>query len=217
MSSSRARALVVVGVGLFTIVALVAGRAVTEARHELVLAQEHQSENRPLRAIEHYRRALRWWFPWTPHEPEAASSLRALAEELEAAGEIDSALLAWRSLIGGMEASRLPFDVQDPRREHAKDQIARLLVLQGATGIDASLTEERLQAEHRESLDRRVGPDPLWGAVLVVGFTLWLVGLVLLISRGFDRRGRLVWSAARGPASGAIVGFVSFVLGLLFA
>ena len=129
MKSNRSRAVVLGIVAVATLVALVAARAVTEARNELELALRYQSEDRPLRAIEHYRRSLRWSFPGSPYEPEAASGLRAIAEELEAAGEIDGALLAWRSLIGGMEASRLPFDVQDSRRDHAKDEIARLLVL----------------------------------------------------------------------------------------
>ena len=217
MRSGRSRALLVVGIGVIALVALVAGRAVTDARSELDLARSFRGDGSPLRAVEHYRRALRWSFPWSPYEPEAAAELGSLAEELEAAGDVGGALLAWRSLVGGMAASRSPFETRDPRREHAKDEIARLLALRGGEGIDANLAPERLEAKHRQLLDREVAPDPFWGTVLVLGFALWLGGLVLLIGRGFDPQGRLVWSAARGPASGALVGLVSFVLGLLFA
>ena len=77
--------------------------------------------------------------------------------------------------------------------------------------------EEPPGADHRRLLDEQVAPHPLWGTLLLAGFALWLVSLLLIIRRGFDPAGKLVWPAARGPLSSALVGLASFVLGLLFA
>jgi hypothetical protein len=46
---------------------------------------------------------------------------------------------------------------------------------------------------------------------------MWIVSLVLLIRRGFDPLGSPRWPEARAPIWGALVGFASFVLGLIFA
>jgi hypothetical protein len=213
----RSRAALVVALGLAVIAVVTLGRAVTAARAELQSARSYRDEAQPARATEHYRRSLRWSFPFTPYVAPAASELATLAEGLEAEGDPAGALLAWRSLAGGLAASRFIYSGADPARERAKGQIARLLALEGGAAIDANLTPEKLAADHRRLLDEEVAPHPVWGTLLLAGFALWLVSLLLIIQRGFDVSGKLVWPTARGPLSGAFVGLLSFVLGLLFA
>ena len=50
-----------------------------------------------------------------------------------------------------------------------------------------------------------------------MGMAVWVGALALMAWRGFDSAGRFHWASARGPLWGAILGFVSFTLGLLFA
>ncbi len=172
---------------------------------------------RTTRAVEHYRRALRWSLPLDPVADEAIASLESIARASEAEGDQGIALLAWRSLAGGLAARRSLYAGAHPDRERAKNEIARLMSQTETAAIDAGLGQERLASEHRSLLERLPSPDPLWATVLVVGFALWLASLLLLIGRGFDSEGKPRRPALRAPLWGALAGFVSFVLGLAFA
>ena len=209
--------MVVAALGLAIAAGVALGRAVTEARAELDAAKSHREEGRFARATEHYRRSLRWSFPLSPYPAEAVADLEAIARELEKEDDLEGALLAWRSLAGGLAATRFMYSGVDPARERAKDEIARLLAREGGVAMDANLTPERLAADHRRLLDEDASPHPFWGTLLLAGFALWIASLAWLIQRGFDRSGNLVPRAARGPASLALVGLASFVLGLFFA
>lgn len=217
MKSSRSRTMVVAALGLAIAAGVALGRAVTEARAELDAAKSYREEGRFARATEHYRRSLRWSFPLSPYPAEAVADLEAIARELEKEDDLEGALLAWRSLAGGLAATRFMYSGVDPARERAKDEIARLLAREGGVAMDANLTPERLAADHRRLLDEDASPHPFWGTLLLAGFALWIASLAWLIQRGFDRSGNLVPRAARGPASLALVGLASFVLGLFFA
>ncbi len=217
MSSLRARSGIVTGIAVLTLFALLFGRVASESREELAAANAYRHEGRPSRAIEHYRRSIRWALPWSPYHAEAISELESLAKALEAEGDNDLALLAWRSLSGGIAATRTLYSRSDPARENANDQIARLLAMDQAAAVDSRLSAEQLAADHRRLLSDEVSPDPFWGLVLLSGMAVWVGALVLLARRGFDSAGRFHWPTARGPVWGALLGFVSFAIGLLFA
>ena len=202
---------------ILAVLALVGWRLVSEGRAELAKAATHHEAGQVTRASEHYRRSLRWSLPFGPTRAEAIGGLESLARSAEADGDRAGALLAWRSLLGGLAARRFLYSPANPSRERAKDELARLVALDEKAAIDAGLSPERVGAEHRDLLDREASPDPLWGTFLLAGFALWIVSLVLLIRRGFDPRGRPRWPEARTPIWGALVGFASFVLGLIFA
>lgn len=205
---------------LLVVVALVGiavGRATVRSRAELRMAETHHQEGKPLVAIEHFRRTLRWSFPLSPFRGRAISGLESVAAELEEAEDRAGALRAWRSLVGGIAATRSMYSGADPATERAKDAIARLMALEGGAPIDANLSPDKVTADHRHLLTRDVSPHPLWGTVLLFGFALWIASLVLVINRGFDSAGKLRWPAVRVPASSALVGLLSFVVGLLLA
>jgi hypothetical protein len=200
-----------------TLAALVLWRVASESSTELTAAQAYRDDDRPLRAVEHYRRAVRWSLPLSPHTAEAVAALQSIAAQLEEDGDVAGALLAWRSLSGGLAATRFLYAGSNPARENANDQIARLVSLDRSAAIDANLNAEQLTADHRRLLSEEVSPDPWWGTLLLLGMAIWVGALVLLATRGFDSSGRFHWASARGPIWGALIGFVSFTLGLLFA
>jgi hypothetical protein len=208
---------IVAGIAIIAVLALLFGRVASEAREELAAARAYRHDDRPDRAIEHYRRSIRWALPLSPYQAEAVSELESLAKELEAEGDTDLALLAWRSLSGGIAATRTLYSGSQPVREKANDQIARLLARDRSAGVDARLSVEQLAADHRRLLSDRRSPDPFWGLVLLSGMAVWVGALLLLARRGFDSTGRFHWATARGPVWGALLGFLSFALGLLFA
>ena len=196
---------------------LLVWRVAAESRSELAAADAYRQAHRLDRAVERYRRAIRWSWPGSMNTAEAVTALESIANELEAGGDIPGALLAWRSLSGGLAATRSLYSGEDPDRENAHDQIARLVALVPGAAIDTNLSNERLVADHRRLLDEEVSPDPWWGALLLVGMATWVGALVLLVRRGFDSAGRFHWAGARGPIWGALAGLVSLALGLLFA
>ena len=217
MKPLRSGAALLVAICVVALSGIMLGRAVAGARRELAEAEAYQEEGQLLSAIEHHRRALRWSFPLSPFRERAVAGLESIARELEESDDRVGALLAWRSLLGGISASRFVYSRKDADAERAKDEIARLLALEGRAAIDASLDSEKLAAVHRHLLAEEVSPQPFGATLLLVGFALWLGSLVLLINRGFTAAGRFLWPAARTPLSSALAGLVSFVVGLLLA
>lgn len=217
MSSTWARSGIVAGIAVIALLAVLLGRVAFESRRELAAANAYRHDGRPGHAIEHYRRSIRWALPLSPYQAEAISELESLAKELEAKGDTDRALLAWRSLSGGIAATRTLYSGSQPARENANDHIARLLSKDRSAAVDARLSAEQLAADHRRLLRDEVSPDPFWGFLLFLGMAVWVGALFFLARRGFDSAGRLHWATARGPVWGALLGFVSFALGLLFA
>lgn len=217
MKSIWERSGVAAAFAVVALLALLLGRVGFESSRELDAANAHRQEGRSGLAIQHYRRAIRWAFPLSPYSAEAIAELGSLAEELEAEGDRAGALLAWRSLSGGLAATRYLYARSNPARESANAQIARLLAMDRSAAIDASLSDEQLAADHRRLLSGEISPNPFWGALLLLGMAVWVGALVLMARSGFDSAGRFRWASARGPFWGALVGFVSFALGLLFA
>ena len=196
----------VVATALLSIVILaVPVRVARESRTELSSATAAATSGDHVRATDHYRRALRWWLPIIGSREAAIAGLEDIARTREAAGDRDGALLAWRSIVGGLASTRTLYSSPSRASERAKNEIARLAVREDDAG------------SYRALLDRKIAPEPLGGTFLVFGFLLWLASLVLLIGRGFDRLGRLDPQAAHVPLLGALAGFASFVIGLLFA
>jgi hypothetical protein len=200
-----------------TLGALLLWRVASASRTELATAHAYRHDDRPALAVEHYRRAIRWSLPLSSNTLEAVSALESIASVLEADGDVAGALLAWRSVSGGLAATRFLYSRTNPARENANEQIARLVAMDRSVAIDANLSTEQLAADHRRLLDEKVSPDPWWGTLLLLGMATWVGALVLLAWRGFDSAGRFRWAGARGLIWGALAGFVSFALGLLFA
>lgn len=214
MSLLRHRTTVVVLAASALVLALMLGRAVSESRAELASARSHRHGGELLRAVEHYRRALRWSFPLSPYTSEAVFEIEACAAELEDAGDRSGALLAWRSLLGGTVATRLFLAPAGPPIARARSEIARLAALDA----DArSETGPRAEPRIAESQSIGVTPDPLWGTLLLFGFATWLASLSVLTRRGFDGAGRLRWPTARAPIWTALAGLLAFLLGLSLA
>ncbi|MEM7436228.1 MAG: hypothetical protein AAF436_13805 [Myxococcota bacterium] len=192
------------------------GRSWNTARHEWASGQAAEADGRDAAAIGHYRRAMRWTFPLNAYPDRAATALESVALRLEANGDVHSALLAWRSVAGSEAATRSFWaGSSSERRDRALAQIERLVAQRPASpaasdpGQDAVRTTDRARSRASVSL--------AWAWVLLLGFAVWLAGLWLTVTRGFDPSGRLRWTEARTPFTGAVLGLAAFVLGMLFA
>lgn len=220
MSADRrftAEGLPVLAAVLLVLGLLLAGRLLLQSRAELHEAELQREAGAKSAAIEHYRRAMRGAMPLNPYPERAAAALRSLAEQCEATADVGCSLASWRAISGSRAAVRWVGTGADPLRSEADARIARLLAAHGRVPIDAGLDQAALQASHEKLLRHAVRESRLWRTLLLAGFAAWLLGLLLLIARGFDPLGTLLWPAARGPLAVALLGFSAFVLGMLFA
>lgn len=217
MIRSRQRAAIAFVVAALATIAIVVGRTVWHAHVEVEAADTALRHDEPRRAIEHYRRALRWSFPFSPYEQRATEALTSVAQAAEKSGDRATSLLAWRSLVGGLSSSRSLYASSNPARDRARDEIAALLALERGPPIDAGSSRARRQATYRQLLAREVSPHPVWATLLLLGFFTWVGSLVFLSHEGFDSAGRFSWRQARSALMTAALGLVSFLVGLVFA
>lgn len=196
---------VVAGFLLLVVLFCIPYRIASEARSELAAAEAAVAAENQTLAVDHFRRTLRWSLPLTDWDDAAIAGLEAIARERESSGDREGALLAWRSISGGLASTRFLYGSPQAALARVKNEITRLAVPDDEAG------------RYRAMLDREIAPDPVGGTLLVLGFLGWLVSLVLLIRHGFDPLGRLHLQAARAPLLGAFAGFASFVVGLLLA
>ena len=194
---------------VFLPIFVVGVRSIQTAHAELAAGRIDQSEGRSVRAIEHYRRAMRWTFPFSPYPDRAADALRELAVALEDQQDTQGALLAWRSIAGSSAATRSFWAGESPLRREAVEAIARL---SGPSSEDPYLA--RLAGS---SKGFSTSVSARWGTALVLGFAVWVGGLWLTASRGFDASGTLRWVRARRSLAIALTGFALFIVGMLFA
>lgn len=203
-----------VGVALSLVVLVVWGRTIYEAHAELALAGRYADEGQSMRAVEHYRRAIRWAAPLNPYPSRASRSLRELALDLEREDRPQDALLAWRSILGSEKATRTPFSGLGARSGEAVEHIRALSEQADVEAMPASVG--------RGSVPGALLPDEtalrsIWALALVVGFFTWVGALAFATIRGFDAAGAIRWPDVRSPLVAAAAGFALFVVGMLFA
>lgn len=110
---------------LFTL--LLAALAIGLVIHRLSGIQEEAiaeaeraiASGKTVEAIAAYRRALRSDFPLSSRTAPAASALLALGDEAREAGDEELAKLAYRSLVGGWNASKLSRSIEEAAYEEA--------------------------------------------------------------------------------------------------
>jgi hypothetical protein len=166
-------------------------------------------------AVLHARRAATAYAPGAPHTRAARERLRAVAVGSEAAGDLDTAYLAWGALRSAALETR---HVTVPYAEELREATERLRVLQLK---ERSAPDEKRRSESAQKLERDYagipGPAAWASALLAVGFLLAIGGLVLVAVRGLTREGRVVWQRL-APGLGAFgVGALLWAIAVYFA
>jgi len=164
-------------------------RAVREGSDELAASDAAFNRGDLEEAVLHARRAATAYAPGAPHTRAALERLRAVAVGSEAAGNSETARLAWGALRAAALETRhltVPYAAE---LEEANDRLERV-----ASRIPGQNEPERARAELelRAALARVPGPSPWVSALLVLGFALALGGLFLVGALGLTRDGRIV-------------------------
>ena len=192
------RIVVIVGLVLAVLGAL-AIRVVIEGRAAIGEGDEWMERKQPLRALDAYETAARWYLPLAPHVDEAYDRMRALTKSEEPG----VAIAAWRAIRGAARASRSLWTPHAEDLAEADEAIAKLSArdpLAGAIAEGATTTADR-EAWHRARLARDGRPSPGAAALASLGIVLWVSGIVVLVRRGLTPGGVLVRRPALDSAS----------------
>jgi hypothetical protein len=208
-------------VALACVTLVVTVRVVLSARDELAQADRLLNAPAPGQdrdgAIVHYRRAARWYAPFSPYHVRALQQLAQLGQEAEQRGETEQALAAYRAVRSAILATRSLYVPERTRLEAANQRIASLMAIQPAPGIDAGKTRDQLRAEHLALLVPIPGPNVFWSCVVLLGFACWVGSAFAFSIRAIDAEDHWVWSEARRWGGLIVLGFGLFVLGMVLA
>jgi hypothetical protein len=164
-------------------------RAIREGTDELAASDLAFNRGDLAGAVLHARRAATAYAPGAPHTRSARERLRAVAVGSEAAGNTETARLAWGALRAAALETR---HVTVPYESELREANERLERLAAPTQKPADGGRERAELALRGALERVPGP-PAWASgLLFLGFVVALTGLGVVGVRGLTRDGRIV-------------------------
>jgi hypothetical protein len=197
--------------GAFTV------RVVTSAKAELEVADRRRASGEMEAAIVHYRRAARWYAPFSPLHVHALHELASIAADAEYRGDVELALSGYRAIRSSILATRSLYVPEQARLNAANKRIAVLMSGLPAPPMDAGKSREQLEREHLVLLQANPDPKVGWTLVLLLGFVAWVSGAFLFTLRAIDEEDRFVRREALRWGSVIVLGFAAFVLGMALA
>jgi hypothetical protein len=173
-------------VGALVLLGAATLRVVLDGRAELAASDAAWRTGDALGATVHARSAARAYVPLAPHVPAAYRRLRAIAQDCEGRGDVESALFAWRAIRAAAIGSRSIFTAHDRQRQVADEAIVRL----STSTRGRSPPSDR--ATDAASIPSALAADPppraAWAALIVVGAALWVAaGYRLTAALGEDK------------------------------
>jgi hypothetical protein len=165
-------------------------------------------------SVLHARRAATAYAPGAPHTRSARERLRAIAVGSEAAGNPETARLAWGALRAAALETR---HVTVPYAAELLEANERLERLASRSPVPDERARELAERDLGRALARIPGPSPWASALLGLGFLLAMGGLFVAGAQGLTREGRIVWQRL-GPGLGAFAaGALLWAIAVYFA
>jgi hypothetical protein len=203
-----------VSLALGALLAVLVSRSLLEGRASIRRAYEHDSRGEVDAAIANAMRATKWYVPFAPHPREGYDLMRTIARRAEAAGDVETALVAWQAIRGGAHATRSLYVPFEDRSREADGQIALLLAARPPAGIDRDKPRDRLVQEYRALLARDDGPRPAAVVALYAGLAMFLFGAYRALDDSATSPSDREPARRRTYASVALaaVGFIAFAI-----
>ncbi len=195
--------------------AVLAGRQLVLSRAENRDGFRSESEGNVMSAISHYDRSVHAYFPGNPYVKASLERLLVLAREWESKDPKVS-LLACDAVRGGVYAIR---SFYRPYADLLPEVNERIAVLRAREQVKetSSMTYEDALAFHRKVLAQDLRPGALGVLLTEFGFLGWVLCVVGLIWRGFDREGKMLVKPSVPWVAGIILFFALWIWGLLVA
>jgi hypothetical protein len=189
-------------------------RVVAEGRSELAESDTAWAAGDALGATVHARAAARAYVPFAPHVQLAYRRLRAVAQDCEGRGDVESALFAWRAIRSAAIGSRSIVSSHARQREVADAAIARLVASARPAPSQGQRADVEAARSYVPALAADAPPRGPWGVLLVAGAALWAAAAVRFTSKAWDGEGRFALSAARVPLVLAAAGLAAWWIAL---
>jgi tetratricopeptide (TPR) repeat protein len=190
---------------------------VTGAKAELEIAERHAQEGDLEAAIVHYRRAARWYAPFSPYHVQALAALGRIGAEAEQKPDVELALSAYRAVRSAILSTRSFYVPERERLDAADKRIASLMAGLPPPQMDAGKSREQLEQEHLALLQHDPDPKLGWTLLLLLGFAAWVGGAFAFTLRAIDSEDRFIRREAVRWGAVIVVGFALFVLGMTLA
>lgn len=200
MNLLRGRLVVwVVAAGVLAIT-VTAVRIVATSRAEFLAGEEALAQGDAQTATADFRRAIRWYLPLSPYPKRALDQLRAIAQQAESRGDDALAIEAWRAIHAGLSAARTLWLPHKSESDEADARIAQLMVRRQEVPTHRGSVEDQTDIE----------VHPVGLLMVLLGFSGWIVALVVLTERPETRLGlsAFQWRIV------AFVAFAIFALGM---
>jgi hypothetical protein len=184
------------------------------AHHHLGLAEKARSEGQWPQCRREYRRAMAYYLPGNPWMRRAKQGLVSLAKALEAKGDKDGSLAAWRDLRSAILMLRgpgQPYGDALPLVNAAILRLSRDRHERSARGKQPRASGSEVLRGQR--LNAPPQPHPVFTGLGLLGFIVWVGGTFALIAVGLDRHGKRqqrFWPVVGATAAG----FLLFCLGM---
>lgn len=197
---------------------VVVTRAAWYGRRALARGDAAMAERQPLAAIDHWRRAARWYVPLAPHVEDAYQRLESLARVAESQGDVTTALAAWRGVRHSVLSTRAWYTPHAQHLAPANRRIAALMARIEAERANPTLepAPER-EAFHYQLLQRATLPSVPWVVVALLGFAIWLGGALVFALRAVSADDRLRWRTAARAGALVLGGLILWMTGLFLA
>jgi hypothetical protein len=192
-------------------------RVVSSAASELARGDRLKASGELEAAVIHYRRAARWYAPFSPFHVRALVRLGALGAEAERQKQPELALSAYRAVRASIISTRSLYLPEAARLRAADQRIASLMASQPPPPMDAGKPPEQLKREHLALLTADPDPKLTWTLVLLLGFVSWVAGAFAFTLRAIDDQDRFVPREVRRWGGVIALGFGLFVLGMSLA
>ena len=146
-------------------------------------------------AVYEYQRSAKWNTLFSATSPSARTKLKQIAEEAEARGATDLAVVAQRYLRGVLLATNHIWRSGNGAEVTQINQtIARLTAdIQMASGAVTirGRSLETLAQDHLRLLERQNGPTPFEGVVVFILFVAWIGSVLWTIWNGLNAEGKI--------------------------
>lgn len=216
MSRRRRLALRVLAAAL-ALLALITARVFVESARELQAADAAAAAGDVPNTLVHLRRAARWHAPLNPSCQDALARLEGIAQRAETAGDVPTALYAWRAIRGASVAGESLFTPHPDETARAEEHIAALMARVDPPQIDAGDSVGEREARYLTGLREHGRPNRLALVAAWLGLACFVLGLAGVATRGFDDEDRRLGHTLGRHVAFAAAGLLVLLVGLALA
>ena len=215
---SRYSKIVTVILGLMAIgIIIIWGKAFYGSIKAYQKGETYLEEKQYVRAITFFDRSIHWYTPFNPYVQKSAERLWEIGEQAEKQGDIQLALIAFRTIRSGFEGAS---HFRTPGMAWIRKSERKVNVLLGVEERDREVSGDSASLREKLLRDQKgTSPKILWTIVLEIGFLGWIgsvIGFIMLRLR-YEKEGETRVSLKILWITLTVVFFIFWIIGMMKA